>query len=103
MDTFWFEIHDVDLGHAAELETGDVDDRRLVRDVKRSVAEMPVALTRRRALAVELRQALERQNGTGGAKVDGPAKGEEVLHGAWHREADVPDLDLTPSIPQRRR
>ncbi|OYZ12937.1 MAG: hypothetical protein B7Y35_15730 [Sphingomonadales bacterium 28-64-96] len=43
---------------------------------------MPVALTRRQALAVELRQVLERENGAAGAKVDGPAKAEEVLHGA---------------------
>jgi type IV secretion system T-DNA border endonuclease VirD2 len=82
------KIRDAYLAHAAELKTGDADDRRLARDVERFVAEMPVALTRRQALAVELRQVLERENGAGEAKVDGPAKGKEVLHGARRREAE---------------
>jgi hypothetical protein len=76
------KIRDAHLAHAAALATGDADDRRLARDVERFVAQMPVALTRRQALAVELRRALERENGAGGAKADGPAKAEEVLHGA---------------------
>lgn len=75
-------IRDAYLAHAAELKTGDADGRRLARDVERFVAEMLVALTRRRALTVELRQDLERENGAAGAKADGPAKGKEVLHGA---------------------
>lgn len=69
------KIRDAYLAHAAELATGDADDRRLARDVERFVAEMPVALTRRQALAVELRRVLERENGAGRTKVDGPAKG----------------------------
>lgn len=76
------KILDAYLAHGAELKTGNADDHRLARDVERFVAEMPVALTRRQALAMELRRLLERDNRAGGAKVDGAAKGEEVLHGA---------------------
>lgn len=97
------KIRDAYLAHAAELKTGDADDRRLARDVERFVAEMPVALTRRQALAVELRRVLERENGAGGAKVDGPAKGKEVLHGARLSEPEQPKLDAPPSEPKLRR
>jgi type IV secretion system T-DNA border endonuclease VirD2 len=85
------------LAHTAELATGNADERRLARDVERFVAEMPVALTRRQALAVEMRRVLERENGAGGAKVDGPATGEEVLHGA--RPERVPSA--APELPDR--
>jgi hypothetical protein len=57
------KIRDPYLAHAAEHATGDADDRRLARDVERFVAEMPVALTRRQALAVELRRVLDREDG----------------------------------------
>lgn len=76
------KICDAYLAHAAELATGNANDRRLARDVERFVAEMPVTLTRRQALAVELRRVLERENGAAGTKMDGSAKGEEVLHRA---------------------
>lgn len=62
-----------------------------------------MALTRRQALAVELRRVLERENGATGTKVDGPAKGAEVLHGARHRDAEQPKLDLRPEPPKLRR
>ena len=116
---------DAYLAHAAELATGDADDRRLARDVERFVAEMPVTLTRHQALAVELLRVLERENGAAGAKVDGPAKGPDVLHGArvWDgepktqdrnkpgnvlhgaklSEPEHPKLELPPSEPKRRR
>jgi len=48
------------LAHADELERGDAGDRRLAHDVRRFVADMPVPLTRRQALATELRHVLER-------------------------------------------
>jgi hypothetical protein len=69
--------------------------------VERFVAEMPVALTRRQALAVELRRVLERETAAGGAKVDGPANGEEVLHGARPERAiasepTLPDQSVKP-------
>jgi len=67
------------------------------------VAEMPVALTRRQALAVELRRVLERENGAGWTKVDGPAKGGKVLHGARLSEPEQTKLDLPPNEPKRRR
>jgi hypothetical protein len=97
------KIRDAYLAHAAELATGDADDRRLARDVVRFVAVMPVALTRRQALAVELRRVLEQENGAGGTKVDRPVKGEEVLHGVRVREVEQPGLDLQPEAPKLRR
>ena len=38
--------------------------------------------TRRQVLAVELGSVLKRENGAGGARADGPSKGDEVLHGS---------------------
>ena len=49
------------LEHASELTHGDVADQRLARDIERFVADMPVPLTRRQALAVELRRVLEQR------------------------------------------
>jgi type IV secretory pathway VirD2 relaxase len=51
------------LAHAAALTQGDAADHRLAQDIRRFVADMPVPLTRRQALAVELRQVLERHPG----------------------------------------
>ncbi len=59
---------------------------------------MPVALTRRQALAVGQRRVLDRENGAGGAKVDGPAKGEEILHGAR-----VDPSPTQPTIEEAKR
>ena len=53
------------LGHADELIKGDAADRQLARDIRRFVADMPVPLTRRQAMAVELRHVLEQQLGRG--------------------------------------
>ena len=52
------------LVHAAGLATGDARDRRLAADIQRFVEDMPVPLTRRQALTVELRKVLETQNQT---------------------------------------
>jgi type IV secretory pathway VirD2 relaxase len=51
------------LDHANALERGDAADRRLARDIRRFVADMPEALTRRQALAVELRRVLDQRHG----------------------------------------
>jgi type IV secretion system T-DNA border endonuclease VirD2 len=51
------------LGHADALDGGDAADRRLARDIRRFVADMPVPLTRRQALAVELRRVLDQRQG----------------------------------------
>lgn len=49
------------LGHADQLSKGDPPDRQLARDIQRFVADMPVPLTRRQALAVQLRHVLEQR------------------------------------------
>ncbi len=53
------------LGHADELEKGGADDKVLARDIRRFVRDMPVPLTRRQAMAVELRKVLEQHPGRG--------------------------------------
>ena len=82
------------LGHAVVLEGGDCEDRRLAADIRRFVADLPVPLTRRQALAVELRRLLEQQ----------PA------HAQPDREVDAkdhqpptPSLIHPPPIPRRTR
>jgi hypothetical protein len=81
----------------------DADDHLFARDTERFVVEMPVALTDRRSLAVELRWVLEQENGTTWASVDGPAKEEEVLHDATVREAELPKPDVPPGKQKLRR
>jgi type IV secretion system T-DNA border endonuclease VirD2 len=51
------------LGHADELIKGDAFDRQLASDIRCFVADMPVPLTRRQAMTVELRRVLEQQPG----------------------------------------
>lgn len=51
------------LAHADALGQGGANDRQLARDIRRFVADMPVPLTRRQAMAVELRQVLNQQSG----------------------------------------
>lgn len=53
------------LGHADELEKGPQADRQLARDIRRFVAEMPVALTRKQAMAVELQKVRDQHPGRG--------------------------------------
>ena len=53
------------LGYADELIKGDPTDRQLARDIRRFVTDMPVPLTRRQAMTVELRHVLEQQPGRG--------------------------------------
>lgn len=53
------------LGHADGLEKGPQADRQLARDIRRFVAEMPVALTRKQAMGVELQKVREQHPGRG--------------------------------------
>lgn len=79
------------LGHAAELAQGDASDRRLAGDIKRFVADMPVPLTRRQALAVELRQVLEQHPGRGAPTNDStPDRRDDALHRANPSPAPEP-------------
>lgn len=89
------------LRHAEALAQGDADDRQLARDIRRFVADMPVPLTRRQAMAVELRRVLEQQPGRQ-APFSSPAA--EGLHGASpKRAADAPRQELDAPKPRRRR
>lgn len=80
------------LGHADELSKGDASDRRLANDIKRFVAEMPVPLTRRQALTVELRQVLDQHPGRDApTPASRPERSEEALHRA--KPSSAPDLN----------
>lgn len=89
------------LGHAEELTGGDAADQRLARDIRNFVADMPVPLTRRQALATELRQVLE-QHTSRGAPAPAPAvpsTGDQL-----RREAGrVPEPPSGPALPRLRR
>jgi len=71
------------LGHADELAQGDAADRRLAQDIRRFVADMPVPLTRRQALATELRHVLDQRPGRVAPSPSGSAPAApEGLHRA---------------------
>nr|WP_281418490.1 relaxase/mobilization nuclease domain-containing protein [Azospirillum soli] len=76
------------LNHAEALDRRDTADRRLARDIRRFVADMPVPLTRRQALAAALRNA---QNGEPGR--DAPSPSSLV---------QVQALDLPRASPSQR-
>jgi type IV secretion system T-DNA border endonuclease VirD2 len=67
------------LGHAEMLARGDAADRQLARDIQPFVADMPVPLTRRQAMAVELRRVLEQHPGR---QAPFPSPTAEGLHRA---------------------
>lgn len=58
-------IRNAYLTHAAELSQGDAADRQLGRDIERFVARLPVARTRREAMAEELRTVTKAHAGRG--------------------------------------
>ncbi|WP_076728724.1 relaxase/mobilization nuclease domain-containing protein [Methylobacterium radiotolerans] len=90
------------LSHAGELAQGDAADRRLATDIQRFVAEMPVPLTRRQALAVELRQVLDQHPGRAApTRREGPHEAGEALHRAKPSPAPEPRQD-GPTRPRRR-
>ncbi|WP_182180812.1 relaxase/mobilization nuclease domain-containing protein [Methylobacterium radiotolerans] len=71
------------LTHAGELAQGDAADCRLAKDIQRFVADMPVPLTRRQALAVELRKMLDQHPGRGTpTRTEGPREDGDTLHRA---------------------
>lgn len=84
------------LGHAEALDRGDFEDRQLARDIRRFVADMPVPLTRRQALAVELRQVLDRQRGRA---VPSPAPSASSPAEGLHRASPMRE----PEQPKRPR
>jgi hypothetical protein len=91
------------LGHADELAKGDAADRRLAGDIKRFVADMPVPLTRRQALTVELRQVLDQHPGRGApTPASGAERGDAALHRAKSAHASEPNLSQVPNLKPRR-
>lgn len=80
------------LGHADELVKGNAADRQLARDIRRFVANMPVALTRRQAMVVELRQVRNRMpDRSTPTAVDGHRRDTEPMRSApVHLQATVP-------------
>lgn len=87
------------LGHADELVDGDRADRQLARDIQRFVAEMPIPLTRRQAMAVELRHLLEQRADRGRLSEATPDPSNPL------QRSQIIERRLTPSIvePSRKR
>lgn len=90
------------LEHASELTLGDAADQRLAKDIERFVADMPVPLTRRQALAVELRRVMEQRTDPVAAHIGQPAVPASDLHRA-NRQGPQPALDQPQPEIRRRR
>jgi type IV secretion system T-DNA border endonuclease VirD2 len=82
------------LTHADELGQGDAADRQLARDLRRFVADMPVPLTRRQALAAELRHVLEQHPGRGTPPMSSSPNSAQVPR----RENQAPAPETKPSV-----
>jgi len=87
------------LAHAEELAKGDAADRQLARDISRFVADMPVPLTRRQSMAVELRRVLNSEPAYTGVRRSNDPAGPDVLHGARTRS----EPSTSPQSPGRER
>ncbi|KND61502.1 IncQ plasmid conjugative transfer DNA nicking endonuclease TraR [Candidatus Burkholderia verschuerenii] len=87
------------LGHADTLAQGDSADRQLARDIHRFVADMPVPLTRRQAMAVELRRVLEQRHDK-----EAPSPAQPSLSNSEDLHRARPDREHgTPNIPGQSR
>jgi hypothetical protein len=82
------------LHHAAELDAGRAEDRQLAADIRRFIADLPVALTRRQTLAAELRQ-VQQQHQT----ENRPRRIEPGIA----REGDIAPASPEQRVRQRRR
>jgi hypothetical protein len=70
------------LSYADQLDRGDADDRRLARDLRKVVAEMPVPLPRRKEMEVHMRRVRDQKHGPSHPTSSGPREP--------HRERDAP-------------
>jgi hypothetical protein len=86
-----------------QLAKGEAADRRLASDIRRFVADMPVPLTRRQALAVELRRVLEQRNAP--VPASPPAAPDGVADPRPERRPPLPGdtPPLGPTMPRGRR
>ena len=90
------------LGHADELAQGDDADRQLARDIRRFVADMPVPLTRRQAMAVELRRVLEQKSGRAAPAPAQPEPSSHGLHRANPSRSEQEPPTPAPTVPKGR-
>ena len=90
------------LEHASELKQGDAGDRRLARDIERFVADMPVPLTRRQTLAVELRQVLEQRSSQMASPAEQPTFANPDLHRANRQDPQAIIERQEPSHSRRK-
>ncbi|MBO0767022.1 MAG: relaxase/mobilization nuclease domain-containing protein [Hyphomicrobiaceae bacterium] len=84
------------LAQADALAAGDAADRQLARDIRRFVSDMPVPLTRRQALAVELRHVLEQRHGR-----EAPSHTTAVPLRQPNHGPELRPTRLSPDIPRR--
>jgi hypothetical protein len=70
------------LSYADQLDRGDADDRRLARDLRKVVAQMPVPLPRRKEMEVHMRRVRDQKHGLSHPTSSSPQEP--------HRERDAP-------------
>jgi type IV secretion system T-DNA border endonuclease VirD2 len=81
---------------------GNAADRQLARDIRRFVADMPVALTRRQMMVVELRHVPAQTPGLAMPQTALPSNGSNTnLPALPQKEQALPLSD--PSLPRGRR
>ncbi len=92
------------LDRAELLSAGnDPADRQLAKDIKRFVAEMPVAATRRQALAAELRGITDERHSEEQQRRTTVPPSPESLAEAPSGRADRPEAEGVTKRPTRRR
>lgn len=85
------------LQHADELEAGVGADRLLAADIRRFVADLPVPLTRRQALATELRHVVKQETIQHSTNHPGITLAESAFSGSPERSL------VQPVVPKRAR
>jgi len=92
------------LDRAELLSAGnDPADRQLAKDIRRFVAEMPVAATRRQALAAELRGITDERHKEEQQRRAPVPPSSESLVGKPSGEANGPEIEGVTKRPTRRR
>ena len=90
------------LAHADVLGQGEASERQLARDIRRFVADMPVPLTRRQAMAVELRQVLNKHSGRVAPPAE-PALPDRADRSRGEVSIQAPKLPLPDPFPPKSR
>ncbi|BAU94180.1 MULTISPECIES: relaxase/mobilization nuclease domain-containing protein [Hyphomicrobiales] len=92
------------LSHADILIRGDAADRQLARDIRRYVADMPVPLTRRQAMTLELRRVLDQRHDQEARPVpSAPTKIPNAFRNQTPAQSLNPEIASSSPGPKRQR